>query len=329
MRPIKLFLFLIPVFFCVAAQRAEASISLHDTASVYQAGNINLEFVYADKSRIAIETADLGEGQTQIGFYPSTARVIYKVSGTDVVFRAADKTDWIASGSTIEANKIVIKSGVTENIVTEQVVVDLPKIDKSISTVSTDKNLTVQSAGAASINKVFAPVKNGDKHLISSFYEISTNNKDMSIQLSYQNSSVYAKDIYYYDQTALAWQPLTSYHDVEEHFITADIRSLPQPLIVAIFEDYAAKDGIASFYDQSWYKTFGYKNGNFAASRDFPKGTRLKVTRLKTGDSVVIEVNDYGPEAWTGRVIDLDVAAFEELSSRGAGLIYVRVEPLL
>ena len=39
------------------------------------------------------------------------------------------------------------------------------------------------------------------------------------------------------------------------------------------------------------------------ASRIFPRGTSLQVTNLRNGRSMVCRVNDYGPEAWTGRII--------------------------
>jgi rare lipoprotein A (peptidoglycan hydrolase) len=43
----------------------------------------------------------------------------------------------------------------------------------------------------------------------------------------------------------------------------------------------------------------------------------------------VVEVNDYGPELWTGRIIDLDVLAFDAISNRRKGLTDVTVVPYL
>lgn len=87
-------------------------------------------------------------------------------------------------------------------------------------------------------------------------------------------------------------------------------------------ESLTVKNGIASWY--------AYKKCLCAASRDFKKGTRLKVSRLSTGKSIEVVVNDYGPQLWTGRIIDLDKVAFQALgASLGAGLMPVRVEPVL
>lgn len=76
----------------------------------------------------------------------------------------------------------------------------------------------------------------------------------------------------------------------------------------------------------SWYR---YKGCPCAASRDYPKGSRLLVTRADDPSrSVVVTVNDYGPELWTGRTIDLDLVAFQKLGSKGAGLLTVTVSPM-
>jgi rare lipoprotein A len=55
------------------------------------------------------------------------------------------------------------------------------------------------------------------------------------------------------------------------------------------------------------------------ASRTFPRGTYLNVKNLRTGRSVICRVNDYGPEAWTGRIIDLSRGSFREIDSLSAG----------
>lgn len=81
-----------------------------------------------------------------------------------------------------------------------------------------------------------------------------------------------------------------------------------------------ADKGLASWY--AWTGTLA------CASRDYPKGTYLKVTNPANGKSVIVLVNDYGPQAWTGRIIDLDKVAFAELASIGAGVIDVKVEEI-
>ncbi|MCB9802715.1 hypothetical protein H6761_01685 [Candidatus Nomurabacteria bacterium] len=190
---------------------------------------------------------------------------------------------------------------------------------------SEDSFLEVEADQNLIISKVMAPIQNGDLERISKFYKIA-NFQNANLKFHYQVEDFRSKNIYYYDYSNNKWTALVGYNDVEEKFISAQVRNNDQDLVVAIFADPKAEDGIASFYDQSRYRYFNYQNGNFAASRDYPKGTKLKVTRLKTGKSIIIEVNDYGPELQTGRIIDLDTEAFKQLSSLGAGLIYVKVE---
>jgi rare lipoprotein A len=56
-----------------------------------------------------------------------------------------------------------------------------------------------------------------------------------------------------------------------------------------------------------------------------PFGTRLRVTDLETGRSVVVTVNDRGPFA-AGRVVDLSLAAARKLGIVRRGLARVRVD---
>lgn len=63
------------------------------------------------------------------------------------------------------------------------------------------------------------------------------------------------------------------------------------------------------------------------ASRTFPRGTYLHVTNTRNGRTVVCRVNDYGPEAWTGRIIDLSRGSFRQVEdlSRGTLPVALRV----
>lgn len=88
--------------------------------------------------------------------------------------------------------------------------------------------------------------------------------------------------------------------------------------------------GIASWYNYSLDGAPNYSRENAtAASRDYPRGSRLKVTNVSTGASVIVRVNDYGPEAWTGRAIDLSSYAFSQIAPLGMGLADVRVEQVI
>jgi rare lipoprotein A len=63
------------------------------------------------------------------------------------------------------------------------------------------------------------------------------------------------------------------------------------------------------------------------AHRSVPFGTRLRVTELAQGRSVVVTVNDRGPFV-RGRVVDLSRAAAAALGIIGPGVARVRVERL-
>jgi hypothetical protein len=75
----------------------------------------------------------------------------------------------------------------------------------------------------------------------------------------------------------------------------------------------------------TWY---AFKDGLFAASTTLPRGSYAKVTNMENGQSVVVQINDYGPFG-KGRIIDLDKVAFQKIAGLGAGVIGVKVEPIL
>jgi rare lipoprotein A (peptidoglycan hydrolase) len=61
------------------------------------------------------------------------------------------------------------------------------------------------------------------------------------------------------------------------------------------------------------------------ASRTFPRGTYLLVKDLYNGHTMVCRVNDYGPETWTGRIIDLSRGSFNQIDNLGRGTIPVEL----
>lgn len=93
----------------------------------------------------------------------------------------------------------------------------------------------------------------------------------------------------------------------------------------------AAPEGEASYYADSLNgsKTASGelydKNALSAAHRSLPFGTKVKVTYLKTGQSVVVVINDRGPFA-EGRLIDLSAAAAKKIGLIDAGHGRVRLE---
>lgn len=93
------------------------------------------------------------------------------------------------------------------------------------------------------------------------------------------------------------------------------------------------QEGDASYYAKSFHgkKTASgaryNKNALTAAHRKLPFGTKVRVTYLKTGKSVVVEINDRGPYA-KGRLIDLSRAAAQKLGLIETGHGKVKLEIL-
>lgn len=92
-------------------------------------------------------------------------------------------------------------------------------------------------------------------------------------------------------------------------------------------------DGLASYYADKYQ---GHKTASgerfdtarlTAAHRTLPFGTKVRVTNLDNGRSVVVRVNDRGPFV-SGRVIDLSPAAAKQLDMLRAGVARVKLEVL-
>jgi len=71
----------------------------------------------------------------------------------------------------------------------------------------------------------------------------------------------------------------------------------------------------------TWYR-FGDKLT--AASRSYPKGTKLRVVAVNSGKSVDVVINDYGPSVLTGIDLDLNEPAFAAIAPLGAGKVKVK-----
>jgi rare lipoprotein A len=66
--------------------------------------------------------------------------------------------------------------------------------------------------------------------------------------------------------------------------------------------------------------------GDFtAAHRSLPFGTRVRVTHVRNGRSVVVRINDRGPFL-RGRIIDVSKSAAQALGMTGAGVATVQIE---
>lgn len=90
----------------------------------------------------------------------------------------------------------------------------------------------------------------------------------------------------------------------------------------------APHEGVASYYWQDQMTASGERfdrRAYTAAHKTLPIGTKVRVTHLKTGRTVVVRINDRGPFV-AGRVIDLSEAAAEAIGMRSAGLAPVRLD---
>ena len=61
-----------------------------------------------------------------------------------------------------------------------------------------------------------------------------------------------------------------------------------------------------------------------AAHRTLPFGSKVRVTNMTTGDSVIVRINDRGPFAH-GRVIDVSHAAAREIGMQRSGTARVKL----
>jgi len=90
----------------------------------------------------------------------------------------------------------------------------------------------------------------------------------------------------------------------------------------------AASHGLASFYRTGKQTANGEEfdaRALTAAHRTLPFGTRLRVTNVATGRSVMVRVNDRGPFI-PGRVVDVSHSAAEALGMVGDGVAKVKLD---
>lgn len=91
--------------------------------------------------------------------------------------------------------------------------------------------------------------------------------------------------------------------------------------------------GIASYYANKYQgrqtangERFN-QNAPTAAHKTLKFGTRVKVTNISNGKSVVVIINDRGPFV-KGRIIDLSKSAFSAIENPRLGVVKVVVEIL-
>jgi rare lipoprotein A len=90
----------------------------------------------------------------------------------------------------------------------------------------------------------------------------------------------------------------------------------------------ASSVGLASYYSEGTETASGERFNPqelTAAHPNLPFGTRLRVTNLATGQSVVVRVNDRGPFV-AGRSVDVSYSAAQQLGFLDSGTAKVKME---
>lgn len=94
--------------------------------------------------------------------------------------------------------------------------------------------------------------------------------------------------------------------------------------------DGVSEEGIASFYHDGLHGNptasgeLYDRNALTAAHPALPFGTRIRVTNLRNGRSLVLTVNDRGPFV-TGRIVDVSQRAARELDFLQEGIVKVTI----
>jgi len=177
---------------------------------------------------------------------------------------------------------------------------------------------------AGRINEDLATPWNLNK--LSGFYQFEIKpalDKEFTIRLNYSEPAANKefKQIFYWDKNFQTWRPLDSVDHPEKQYVEAKT-NLSYARVAVFSYPHIITTGRASWY--------AFKGGDFAASPDFPAGSRIRVFNTDNNKFVDVTINDYGPNRllYPTRVIDLDKKAFKKIASTAAGLINVKIQPL-
>jgi len=88
----------------------------------------------------------------------------------------------------------------------------------------------------------------------------------------------------------------------------------------------AAETGVASIYsgEKTANGEYAHAHALTAAHKTLPFGTKVKVTNVDTGRSVIVRINDRGPYI-KGRIIDLTPAGARAIGSSGLAPVELTV----
>jgi len=246
-----------------------------------------------------------------------------------IAFISIFSSFWFSTQSKAEANDIVPVNELSTNLDQNAITKDnnLSAFDNKIK-LSFASN-TLEEATDVKINLLDEPIEMPwQLKKLSPIYQFDilnknsyTKNKPFTIQIFYNEKNNDLKKVYFFDKNLKTWRPLPTKDNPKEKFVQATLNLSYARIAVFSFPR------VLTVGKASWY---AYKKGLFAASPDFPIGSVLRVYNADNNKFVDVTVNDWGPERLKhpDRVVDLDKVAFAKISSLGAGVINVRVEPL-
>lgn len=103
-------------------------------------------------------------------------------------------------------------------------------------------------------------------------------------------------------------------------------RTAPAPVPKPVVNAAAKASTVSAVFSgkASWY-SFSRNHGMFAAMRGY-RGKRVRVTGPK--GTIIVTINDYGPQKYTGKIIDLSAEAFKAAIgplSKGVGSVKIEI----
>lgn len=240
-----------------------------------------------------------------------------------VIKRAADVTVRVDG----EEYELITWAGTVEDLLQEQNIV----IDGDLVSTPLDQALT--TGMTIDIVRV-------DRELVSEGMAIAartTYKKDANLDLGKEKVQTKAKD----GKKLLTYEVV--YHDgieVARNLVMEEVIAPPiDGIVLRGTRDIVSRgggttgvvEGIASYYGSELHGRTTASGVPFdmnaltAAHRTLPFKTKVRVTFLTTGKSVVVEINDRGPYI-SGRIIDLSAAAAKEIGLYPYGIGRVKVE---
>jgi rare lipoprotein A len=150
-----------------------------------------------------------------------------------------------------------------------------------------------------------------------------------------QNRTQFAAPAPTAQQAALDLRTIPSSH-IARHSVVRRKVSVARkydPAVPAVLNTHHARTnstsyGVASFYTEDEWTASGERFNTHAltaAHPTLPFGTRLRVTNVTNGRSVVVRINDRGPFV-PGRVVDLSGSAAESLGMVERGIVKVKLD---